>query len=391
MKRLLSTLLISIYLLSSAAPALAGYRIYPQGQMQWMVEKTGKISADVTVTPNGLLYCPLGNKIACFDLNTGVKLWERKMGIAGNITEPLKVVDGTVYATGVEGIQQMKPNGSITWLYRIFPKPKGTKSSGVVSAGPAGRIYMGLADGLYALEPQKNFKWRYSDEKNVIACVGDEQAVYVITGDKEEGYSLRALDKEGERIWHKGLGDVKNVQLTFGPNQELYVVTNPAKLDRNTSGKVQCFNKATGKEHWTFSLKADDLSKITFGDAQTLYLTSGHKLYSVDTEDGEQKWSLPLLNVSSGVAVDQARQRLYAGSTDGRIFCVSQAGRLVWDKEIDKTTNQQLHEDGGIMIDTGKDEKDTISRAPILLPDSGILVITDKGVLLKFKDAYKER
>ena len=225
----------------------------------------------------------------------------------------------------------------------------------------------------------------------MLACIGDEKAVYVVTGDQEGGYSLRALDQAGERIWHKGLGDAKNVKLSFGPNGQLYVVTNPAKLERNTSAKVQCINKESGQEIWSYSLKADNLTAIRFADNQTLYFSGNQRVYALNSQNGTLRWDLPLLNVSSGVAVDQAQERLYAGSTDGRIFCVSFAGRLLWDKEIDKTTSQALHKDGGIMIDTGKDEKDAITRAPIALNDGSILVITDKGVLLKFKDAYKER
>lgn len=390
MKLLLKVILLSTFVLSLALPAVAGYKVYPEGQMQWMVEKTGKLTADVTVADNGLLYCTVGNKVLCFDVNTGFKLWERKVDVGGKITEPLLVVDGTVYAPGAEGIQQMSPNGSLTWLYRIYPKPKGSSSTSVVSKGPEGLLYLGLADGLYALEPKKNFKWRYSDEKNVLACLGDENAVYVVTGDKDGGCSLRALDKKGERIWHKGLGDVQNARLTLGPNGQLYVVTNPAKLDRTTSGKVQCINKETGREIWSYSLNADDLTKLSFDSKDNLYLCGGQRIYAINYQNGTLRWNLPLLNVSSAVAIDQNKQRLYAGSTDGRIFCVGFGGRLIWDKEIDKTTSQTLGKDGGIMVDTGKDEKDSITRAPILLKDGGILVTTDKGALLKFKDAYKE-
>jgi len=371
--------------------AEAGYTVYPYGQFKWKEEKVGKLTADATITDTGLLYCPVGNKIVCYDVTNGCKLWERKMDLGGKITEPLLVDNGTVYAVGTDGIQQMKPNGSVTWLYRVYPKPKGTKSSGVVATGPGGPIYLGVADGLYALEPRKNFKWRFSDEKNVVAAIGDREAVYVCTGAKNEGYSLRALDHKGERLWHRGLGDLKSIQMTFGPDGHLYVITNPARLDRNTSAKIQCLDRSTGKERWVYSVKVDDLTKVSFAKDDILFFCSKQKLFSLNIKDGTLRWDLPLLNVVSGVAVDDGKQRLYAGSSDGRIFCVSFAGRLIWEKEIDKTTGQTLHKDGGIMVDTGKDEKDAVTRAPIVLKDGGIFLSTDKGVLMKFVDLYKER
>lgn len=349
------------------------------------------MSADLTVTANGLLYVPVGNKIICYDLANGSKLWERKLELSGKITEPLLVDNGTVYAVGTDGMQQMKPNGSLTWLYRILPKPKGSKSSGVVTTGPEGLIYLGVADGLYALEPKKNFKWRFSDEKNVVAALGDSEAVYVCSGDKNTGYSLRALDVKGNRLWHRGLGELKNIYLSFGPAGNLYVITNPARLERNTAAKIVCLDRQTGKEQWTYSVRSDDLTKPAFGADNTLYFTSQHKVFALDTTDGILKWDLPLINLVSGIAVDNLNRRLYAGSSDGRLFCISTAGRLIWEKEIDKTTGQTLHKDGGIMIDTGKDEKDAIKMAPVVLPDGAVLLATDKGVLIKFIDVNKGR
>ncbi|AEF94583.1 Pyrrolo-quinoline quinone repeat-containing protein [Desulfotomaculum nigrificans CO-1-SRB] len=384
--------LLSIFIFTSInGPVQAAGRFYPYGEVKWMVEKVGKLSTEVTLTDNGLLYCPVGNKILCYDTVRGIKLWERKVDVGGKITEPLLVQEQTVYATGTDGIQQMKPNGSLTWIYRIYPKPKGTNSSGVVSGGPGGLIYLGLADGLYALEPKKNFKWRYSDDKNIVACLGDDRAVYVCLGDKTAGYTLKALGATGDRLWSTSLGDIKDVNMTFGPDGNLYVVTNPANLDRGSYGKVWCLDRLTGKEIWHYSVKAANLSRVTFSTDGRIVFCANSQLYCIDIHTGLLQWNLPLLNVVSGVAIDSTRQRIYAGSNDGRVYCVSFAGRLVWEKEIDRTAGQTLAKGGGIMIDTGKDEKDAISRAPVLLKDGSILVYTDKGNMYKFIDVYKER
>lgn len=391
MKNMKLFLLVIILSFTMQVTAEGAGRFYPYGEVKWMVEKAGKLTADVTLAENGLLYCPVGNKILCYDTLTGTKLWERKVDVGGKITEPLLVQDQTVYAAGTDGIQQMKPNGSLTWIYRIYPKPKGTKSSGVVATGPGDLIYFGVDNGLYALEPRKNFKWRYSDEKNVVAGLGDDRAVYVSLGDKDGGYVLRALDEKNQLIWRQGLGDLKNIYMTFGPDGNIVVVTNPASLGDRSYGKVLCFDRETGKEIWRYSVKADDLTNVSFSAENDLVFCSNKRLYSIDYQTGLLRWNLPLLNVSSGVAIDNIKKRIYAGSTDGRIFCISFAGRMLWDKEIDKTTGQTLAKGGGIMIDTGKDEKDAITRAPVLLKDGSILIYTDKGTMYKFTDVFKER
>ncbi|AEG59575.1 PQQ-binding-like beta-propeller repeat protein [Desulforamulus ruminis] len=390
MRIMKSLLVITLLLLVLTGRAEAAGRFDPYGELKWMQEKSGKLSADPTLTDNGLLYCPVGNKILCYDVNRGVKLWERKADVGGKITEPLLVQEQTIYATGTEGIQQMKPNGSLTWVYRVYPKPKGTKSSGVVSTGPGELIYFGVADGIYALEPKKNYQWRYSDEDNVAACLGNDRYVYVSLKDAAGTYSLSALDPEGDRVWHQGWGKLKNIRLTFAPDGNLLVVTNPASLGDRDYGRVRCLNPETGKEIWNYSVKADDITAVSFSTEGKIFFTANSRLFCLDDQTGLLDWNLPLLNVSSGAAVDDSKKRIYAGSTDGRIFCVSFAGRVIWDKEVDKTVSQEMHKDGGFMVDTGKDDKDSFSRAPILLKNGELLIYSDKGTIFKFVDIHKE-
>lgn len=381
-------MLLALILFLFVSNAEAAGRFYPYGEMKWMVEKAGKLSADVTITDNGLLYTPVGNKIICYDWRSGTKLWERKMAVGGKITEPLLFQNQTIYVTGTEGIQQMRPNGSVTWLYRLLPKAKGTKSSGVVAQGPNGLIFLGLADGLYALEPLKNYQWRYTDDKNIVAALGDERAVYVCLGDQAGSFTLQAIDQQGEKLWQQSLGGIKDVKMQLGPADTLYTVTNPEKLERNSVAQIRCYDRLTGQERWSCAIKADNLTDITLTGDDLLFLCGKGKLYCLDSKNGDLQWDLPLLNVSSSTAVDVTKKRIYAGSTDGRIFCVSFAGRLLWDKEIDKTTGQTLAKGGGIMINTGKDEKDTITKAPVLLPDGSIFIYTDKGKMYRFVDNF---
>ncbi|MEG6521436.1 outer membrane protein assembly factor BamB family protein [Desulfotomaculum sp. 1211_IL3151] len=384
MKRALFLTLMLFLFVNNAE---AAGRFYPYGEVKWTVEKAGKLSADVTITDNGLLYTPVGNKIICYDWNRGTKLWERKMDVGGKITEPLLIQNQTIYVTGTDGIQQMRPNGNVTWLYRLLPKAKGTKSSGVVAKGPNDLIFLGLADGLYALEPLKNYQWRYSDDKNMVAALGDDRAVYLCLGDQQGSFTLQAIDQRGEKRWQRSLGGIKDIKMQLGSDDTLYAVTNPEKLERNSVAKVRCYDKVNGEELWSYAVRSESLTDISLAGDDLLFFCGNGKLYCLNN-NGTLQWDLPLLNVSSGAAVDAAKKRIYVGSTDGRIFCVGFAGRVLWEKEIDKTTGQTLAKGGGVMIDTGKDEKDTITKAPILLPDGSIFVYTDKGKMYRFVDTF---
>nr|WP_315988652.1 PQQ-binding-like beta-propeller repeat protein [Desulforamulus aquiferis] len=209
-----------------------------------------------------------------------------------------------------------------------------------------GNDLLWLSDGVYALEPGKNFKWRYSDEKNVVAILGDKENVYVCTGDKKSGYILRALDHTGSRIWYRNLDDLKNIEMTIGPDGNLYIITNPANLDRNSSAKAMAINATNGKEIWSYAVKTNDLTKVSFSGEGTLFFTGKNQIHSIDLKTGSLNWELPLLNVVSGVAIDDQKRRIYAGSSDGRLFCVSFNGRMLWDKIPDSSPPPTLHKDG---------------------------------------------
>ena len=363
------TLLAVIILAIHSGPAQATELFSPYAKTEWMVKNNNKLSADVTIAANNLLYCPVGNSIQCYDINSGIKLWEQKLDLSGKISHPLVIKDPNIYAAGTDGIQQIKLNGSLNWTFKISPLKSGSNTGAVVSLGPANLLYVGIDDTIYGLEPGGNFIWRYSDKKNALNSLSDERALYVCERDKN-GETLIALNPKGERIWQINLGKIKNIQMAIGPNQNIYVITNPAKLDKYNRGKVRCIDAARGEIYWDYTVKADNLSQASFSSDQKIVFSGDKKLHCLNAITGSWQWDLPLINLASGTAIDNTNKRIYAGTSDGRIFSVSFAGRVLWEKQFD--------------------DKDGVSRAPVLMKDGGIFIYTDKGVLMKFFDVYKE-
>ena len=364
------TLLAVFILASHSGSAQAKELFSPYARTEWEVKSSNKLSADITVASNNLLYCPVGSSIICYDINSGSKLWEQKLNLSGKISHPLIIKDQNIYATGTDGVQQLKLNGSLNWTFKISPLKSGSCTGTLVSPGPTDLLYVGADDTIYGLDPGKNFIWRYSDQKNILDSLSDERAVYVCEKDKKGETTLIALDTKGERIWSRYLGKIKNVHMGMGPNQNLYVITNPTKLDKYSSGKVRCIDVASGNIVWDYTVKADNLTQPSFSSNQKIVFSGGKKLYCLDAITGSCQWNLPLINLASGASIDNTNKRIYVGTSDGRVFSVSFIGKVLWGKQFD--------------------DKDAVSLTPVTLKDGGILIYTDKGVIMKIIDIYKE-
>ncbi|ACV61539.1 Pyrrolo-quinoline quinone [Desulfofarcimen acetoxidans DSM 771] len=364
-KNVLLIISIIFVLTGLTAPVHAGELFSPYAKTDWMIKCPSKLTAGPLIAPNNLLYCPAGNAILCYNIETGKREWERKLDLSGQITHSPVFNGPNIYAGAANGIQQIKLNGSLNWTFKISPLNKGSNSGAIVCPGPSNLLYVGTGDSVYGLEAGKNFIWRYSSEKNIFDCLSDDQRLYVCEGDKQSG-TLLALNSKGERIWSMTLGAIKNMRMSTGPNENLYVAANPAKLDEYHRGKVYCIDPVKGKAIWDYSVKADNLSQISFSSENKIVFSAAQKLYCLDAATGAQEWSLPLINLASGIAVDSTNKRFYAGGSDGRIFSISFSGKSLWQKQFD--------------------EKDAVSRTPIILQDGSIIVYTNKGVLMKISD-----
>ncbi|MGQ9826137.1 MAG: outer membrane protein assembly factor BamB family protein, partial [Desulfotomaculales bacterium] len=133
-------------------------------------------------------------------------------------------------------------------------------------------------------------------------------------------------------------------------------------VDRINKGAIYAFagGGRSGEPRWAFRLPKDDLSAPAIAKDGTLYFVSGGRLYALDAENGRLKWELPLLNLSSPPAVDEARGLVFALGSDGRLFAVSREGRMVWETMLD----------GGA------------SQPPLAGPDA-LYVATDRGTLYR--------
>lgn len=343
----------------------------------WQAERLGKPSAELQLGPNGLFYLPAGNKLIIVNAS-GHKLLE--IGGSPGAKGGLPVFDnfGSIFFPGGSLVQEIKLNGSRGWSFNVYQDGAG-KAETLLTSGPGNFLYMPLADSLYVLDTLGRYKWsllQWSSAdgarsqpvagREIMACAGNKKAIFVAYKDKGRGTTLVSVNGAGDILWRYWLGDIKTVNLAVAPDGQLYAAANPSKLDRLNRGKIYAFGSGDeGRLHWIYSIALNDITRPVVTGHGMLYFCASEQLFVIDIEHGQEVWRQTLSKAASRPAVTPGGERIYLGTSDGRLLAVSQQGRLVWDLTLDGA----------------------VTQSPFIGPDGYIYVITDKGSLYKIDDS----
>ncbi len=355
------------------------------GQIIWKLYGVGKVTEDIVVAPNGNLLLSIGNKMLCINPE-GKILWEAKSA-GGTMGKPIPVPSGSIYTASGSAVQETKLNGAGGWKYSVYSGAKAAKK-GMLAGGGDDIIYLPLPDALYAMDTAGHHAWilspwesgeskssKVNNPKTFMACTADQKAFYVVYGEKK-GYKLASFDKTGKSLWTYWLGDITKAYLTFDNNGRLIASvifkkgssSGSSKSKLNTC-KLYCFQPSDGRNPlWisSFSL-SNELSNPFITTDNIIYVTGGSKIYAVEGSSGKILWYEPLLDLVSPPTASAETGRIYAGSSDGSLYAVNKAGRMVWSRQLDGD----------------------IERSPIIGHDQYIYVITKKGNLYKLIDKYQ--
>lgn len=360
-------------------------------QISWRLSRLGKLSGDIIAGPNGTLLLPLGNSMACIDLQGNV-LWETKGTSSGTLGQLVISGNNSIYAAYRSSIQEIKLNGTNGWNFSVYSESKGSTAPLLASGANDDILYLPLQNALYALNPSGNLLWMlspwYSSDADAtkmitavqfLACAADKQAFYVVDGGKKGGYQLAAVSKKGKPLWTYWLGDITQSKLLIAEDGRVIVTASSKKSPSGAKGskqsakmypqKVYSFRIENGSSpEWQYTLKTTtELSVPIIYKNKTIYLTGGNRLYALSADNGSIIWEEPLLNLVSPPAADPQTEHIYAGSSDGYLFAVNQSGHMVWQRTLDGS----------------------IDQAPLIGRDGFLYVFTQKGSLYKIKDNMK--
>jgi outer membrane protein assembly factor BamB len=258
-------------------------------------------------------------------------------------------------------------------------------------------VYIGAYDGsAYALDRADGAcLWTFQTDDPIVAgLVMEGDRLYVPSTDGH----LYVLDPAtGEEVQRVSVGDIWATPLLTDEG-ELYVTTMEGELWKFTTGPLE--------PSWTppFQVSAGLLTAPTLAGDTVVVGGIGRTLFGVDSQTGEQRWSMEADNWFWGDPAvhdeDGAQEpAVYATNLAGQVFRVDTAtGETAWEADAQRPVRSgavvagevlvvvndaglvtTLDPDDGTVLDTI--ELDASVHATPLVTDSGVLVVARNGSL----------
>ena len=197
---------------------------------------------------------------------------------SGIVSEPAIANDGTLYladrktATHVNHLYAVNPNGTRKWRYELNEH---------VSSGPIlghdGTVYSGTESGqVYAIDPAGALRWQYKitytgATKISSLAIGPENTLYMAVRVTNFVYAdqLRALNADGQMLWHRPIRDGVQSPLVLTAEGILYISAG--------SNSLEAFY-ANGEQMWSIELDGFIDQAAAIGADGTIYVgsTNGH-------------------------------------------------------------------------------------------------------------------
>ncbi|MCK4509018.1 MAG: PQQ-binding-like beta-propeller repeat protein [Desulfuromonadales bacterium] len=198
-----------------------------------------------------------------------------------------------------------------------------------------------------------NPTWEFVTEGYVDAdLVAGDDRLYVASWDG----NLRALNKQGEVLWTKNLGDTLDASPVLAGGQ-VFV--------QSWSREVYALDAASGDVRWRFDYspsRADDHRQAGLLVIDDLVLVPAWNgtLFALDAMTGERRWSFSGGQPLRAQPVYDGKN-IYLGSGDGTLSALGVDGSLRWQKSLEAP----------------------LLRAPAILPQ-GVAVVSREGQVVAY-------
>jgi outer membrane protein assembly factor BamB len=142
--------------------------------------------------------------------------------------------------------------------------------------------------------------------------------------------------KTGKRAWKLDLHRCVAASPAIGPHAHgtvyaVFLNEPPCNVEsggHGHDGKIVAFSAGHGQIHWQHTIGPSESSPLLIGDR--LYVGDWNgDVWAFDADNGKVLWKSHVGGAIKG-AIASAGGRLYVGSYDGHLYCLSTSGRQLW-------------------------------------------------------------
>ncbi|MCK9580325.1 MAG: PKD domain-containing protein [Methanoregula sp.] len=243
---------------------------------------------------------------------------------SNSYASPVFGSDGTVYIGSANGFYALDPNGTVKWSYDA-------KSASTASVGSDGTIYVSgsAGRGIFALNPDGTLKWNFYPPATSYPCsstIGSDEIIYVVNG---TGY-LTAMNPDGTQKWVTQLTSTSNANVApaIDPEGTIYVAAGSSVYGDAVLSAVN----PDGSLKWQYPSAGSLQGPTVIGPDNTIYIADSVKNVTALNPDGTVKWQYNdgVNAYGYGSLAIGADGTIYTGSTQKNVIALNPDGTLKW-------------------------------------------------------------
>ena len=273
------------------------YAFYPDGTIKWWFSADCLFLGGPAIAKDGTIY--IGSNVSkLFAIRpNGTQEWEFEITSAGQVSDPVIGMDGTIYfgtAFSDQRFYAVYPNGTKKWEYYV-----GANVVGSPAIARNGTIYFGAMNAkLYALNPNGTKKWEYYAKWGGIRsspAIGADGTIYFGT----DASNLHAVNPNATVQWVFHTWGSVGSSPAIGANGIIYF------------GSMDTFIYALhphGSEYWDRGTEGQVHSSPVIADDGIMYIGCRHSVKAIYTDSyglANSAWPMYRANPKRTARVDK--------------------------------------------------------------------------------------